>query len=301
MPRTITVGLDGSPESRAAAEWAAREAVLRDLPVTLLHVPHPVPDPMAQAPLLGAETLQHWSERIPRESAEGLRLRHPAVEVRTEQRPGAPVDVLVEAAAEADLLVLGSRALSGLGGFLVGSVGQAVVARAEAPVVLVRTGTQAADEHVMDATGIPSATTAFRPVVVGVDLARPAEAPLAFALDEARRRGTGLYVVHGWNLSPYYAYSLAAGVDASDEAARQQAAELTGLLHPWRQKYPDVPVTEVSRLGSPARQLIEAARDASLVVVGRRRRRRPFGIHIGSVAHAVMHHSTVPVAVVAHE
>ncbi|MGW2643273.1 universal stress protein, partial [Streptomyces sp. NPDC001348] len=74
MPRTITVGLDGSPESRAAAEWAAREATLRGLPVKLVQVWEPVPDPMAQAPLLGAETHQHWTERIPRETAEGLRL-----------------------------------------------------------------------------------------------------------------------------------------------------------------------------------------------------------------------------------
>ncbi|MEU5245873.1 universal stress protein, partial [Streptomyces asoensis] len=33
MLRSITVGLDGSRESRAAVEWAAREAALRDLPL----------------------------------------------------------------------------------------------------------------------------------------------------------------------------------------------------------------------------------------------------------------------------
>ncbi|MYS14675.1 universal stress protein, partial [Streptomyces sp. SID4982] len=33
MPRTVTAGLDGSAESRAAAEWAAREARLRGLPL----------------------------------------------------------------------------------------------------------------------------------------------------------------------------------------------------------------------------------------------------------------------------
>ncbi|MCZ9344002.1 universal stress protein, partial [Streptomyces sp. TRM76130] len=38
MPRTIMVGLDGSAESRAAARWAAREAVLREAPVRLVHV-----------------------------------------------------------------------------------------------------------------------------------------------------------------------------------------------------------------------------------------------------------------------
>lgn len=121
MARTITVGLDGSPESRAAAEWAAREGTLRRVPVRLLHVWQPVPEPMAQAPLLGAETHQHWTERIPRDTAEGLRLRHPGVEVTTEQATGNPADALLAGTLDAELLVLGSRALSGLTGFLVGS------------------------------------------------------------------------------------------------------------------------------------------------------------------------------------
>jgi nucleotide-binding universal stress UspA family protein len=59
-------------------------------------------------------------------------------------------------------------------------------------------------------------------------------------------------------------------------------------------------VDELSRLGSPASHLIDASRDASLVVVGRRVRRGPLGTHIGAVTHAVMHHATAPVAVVAH-
>lgn len=74
-------------------------------------------------------TYRHWTERVPREAAEDLIQRHPGVEVSTEQRAGALADVLVEAARDGDLLVLGSRAPSGLGGFRVGSVGQSVVRR----------------------------------------------------------------------------------------------------------------------------------------------------------------------------
>ncbi|MDI9832863.1 universal stress protein [Streptomyces sp. KAU_LT] len=301
MARTITVGLDGSGESRAAAEWAAREAALRRVPVRLLHVWQPVPEPLAQAPLLGAETQQHWTERIPRNAAEGLRLRHPGVEVTTEQWPGAPADVLLEASRDAELLVLGSRTLSGLAGFLVGSVGQSVVARAEVPVVLVRAGEQAADEHVKDPAGIPSAATGFRPVVLGVDTRSPDGTVISFAFEEARRREATLTAVEGWNLPPSSVYSLAVGVDPREEMIRERAAALTEVLLPWREKYPDVEVTEASRIGSPANHLVDAARDASLVVVGRRVRRSPFGIHIGAVTHAVMHHAVAPVAVVAHE
>ncbi|MEV0244775.1 universal stress protein [Streptomyces sp. NPDC050674] len=300
MPGTIIVGLDGSPESRAAAEWAAREAASRGTGVRLVHVWLPLPERMAQAPLLGAETHQHWTERVPREAAEGLRLRHPGVGVTYEQRTGAPAEALLEASRDAELLVLGSRALSGLSGFLVGSVGQSVVARAEMPVVLVRAGEQAADEHLKDPVGIPSAATAFRPVVLGLDTDSPDETLIAFAFDEARLRAAPLTVVQGWNLPSSYVYSLAAGVDPRDEITRERSAALTEALLPWREKYPDVGITELSRLGSPANHLIDASRDASLVVVGRRVRRNPFGIHIGSVAHAVLHHATAPVAVVAH-
>ncbi|MFI2721946.1 universal stress protein [Streptomyces collinus] len=314
MSRTVTVGLDGSRESLAAAEWAAREAKLRELPLRLVNVWEPVPEPMAQAPLLGAETQAHWSERsemgvppaegwgrIPREAAAGLRLRHPGVEITVEQLTGRASEVLVAAAKDSELLVLGSRGLSGLGGFLVGSVGQAVVAHAETPVVLVRAWEQAADEHEMDPAGIPSAATGFRPVVLGLDTDKPDDGVITFAFEEAARRKTSLRVVHGWNLPPHDVSSLPAAPEIGVELGRQDAATLAAVLRPWKEKFPNVEVVEESRSGSPVNHLVDASRDASLVVVGRRIRRSPFGIHIGSVTHAVLHHATAPVAVVAHD
>ncbi|MFI6010139.1 universal stress protein [Streptomyces sp. NPDC051243] len=300
MIRTVVVGLDGSSESRAAAEWAAREAKLRGLPLKIVHVWEPVPEPMAQAPLLGVETQQHWSERVPREAAEGIRLRHPGVEVTTEHLTGGSADTLVKAAADAELLVLGSRGLSGFGGFMVGSVGLSVVAHVERPVVLVRAGEQAADEHEPDSVGIPSAATPYRPVVLGLDAASPDDAVIEFAFEEAARRETGLRVIHGWNLPPYYVYGLSADTQLHDEIARQQAAALAEALRPWRLKYPSVEVTEETPSGSPAIRLVDASREACLVVVGRRIRRSPIGAHIGPVTHAVLHHATAPAAVVAH-
>ncbi|WP_329333990.1 universal stress protein [Streptomyces sp. NBC_01352] len=300
MVHNVVAGLDGSAESRAAAEWAAREAKLRGLPLKLVHVWEPVPEPMAQAPLLGAETQQHWSERIPREAAEGLRLRHAGLDVTVEQLSGRPGDVLTGAAQDAELLVLGSRGLGGLGGFLVGSVGQAVVAHVEVPVVLVRAGEQAADEHAMDPAGIPSAAAPFRPVVLGLDTDSPHDTVIEFAFDAAARRDTALRVVHGWNLPPYFAYGLPADLELNAELGRQDTAVLTEMLRPWREKFPTVEVVEQSRAGSPANHLVDASRKASLVVVGRKIRRSPIGAHIGPVTHAVLHHSTAPVAVVAH-
>ncbi|WP_316745425.1 universal stress protein [Streptomyces sp. MK7] len=300
MPRTVTVGLDGSPESRAAAEWAAREAQLLGLPVRLVHVWEPVPEPLALAQLLGAQTHRHWSERVPRETAEGLRLRHPGVEVTTELLSGTPAELLAKVAEDAELLALGSRALGGVGGFLIGSVGLSVVARTERPVVLVRAGEQAADEHEMDPAGIPSAATAFRPVVLGLDTSHPNGEVIEFAVEAARRRGVPLRVVHGWCPPAHYGYAMPVDAGLYGSLAASQASDLTDVLRPWRQTYPDVEVVERSRSGSAAGLLVEAAREASLVVVGRRVRRTPLCPYIGHVTHAVLHHAAAPVAVVAH-
>ncbi|MFD5814291.1 universal stress protein [Streptomyces sp. NPDC127038] len=300
MLRTITVGLDGSRESRAAAEWAAREAKLRGLPLKIVHVWVPVPEPMAQAPVLGTETQQHWTERVPREAAEGIRQRHPGIEVCTEQLSGHPGDALAEAAKSAELLVLGSRGFGGIGGFMVGSVGLSAVAHADGPVVLVRALEAAADEHEPDPAGVPSTATPFRPVVLGLDVDHPDETLIAFAFDAAERRATSLRVVHGWNPPPYYAYGTTANPALHEALALSAAEAVDEVLRPWRKKFPDVQVVEVCRYGSGALHVVKASRDASLVVVGRRVRRSPVGAHIGHVTHSVLHHSTAPVAVVPH-
>src|SRR5690606_16196475 len=174
MSRTIVAGLDGSPESRAAAEWAAREARLRGLPLRLLHVREREAEAAVASQHPGSSPEGgHWS--VLSEAAEGLRLRHTGVGVVADQRDGRPVEVLA----------LGSRGLGPLGGFLVGSVGLGVVARARRPVVLVRAGEQAADEHEPDPAGIPSAATPYRPVLLGVDAARPDAEVIGFAFAAA--------------------------------------------------------------------------------------------------------------------
>ncbi|MFJ2961082.1 universal stress protein [Streptomyces collinus] len=285
MIRSVVVGLDGSAESRAAAEWAAREAKRRFLPLRLVHVWEPVPAPIALAQFLGGETQQRWSERVPREVVEDLKVRHSGLDVSLEQVSGRPAEVLTEAAKDAELLVLGSRGLSGIGGFLVGSVGQAVLAHTEQPVVLVRAGEKA--------TG--------GPVVLGLDTDHPDDTLLTFAFEAAARRVTPLRVVHVWNPPPYFAYGLPADPELDAALGKQDAATLTEVLHHWKEKYPAVEVIEESRPGSPAVHLVGASRDASLVVVGRRARRSPLGAHIGPVTHGVLHHATAPVAVVAHD
>ncbi|MFJ8025193.1 universal stress protein [Streptomyces sp. NPDC096311] len=293
MPRTVTVGLDGSPESRVAADWAAREAKLRGLPLKLVSVWEPAPTPIAQAPLLGPETHQQWSERIPREAAGELRAAHPELEVLVEQVTGRPAEVLTDAAKDAEPLVLGSRGLSGMGGFVVGSVGLAVVAHAEGPVVLVRAEGDTSDTD----SGVP----APRPVVLGLDTTAPDGTLIGFAFEAAVLRGASLRVVHGWNEPPYIAYGMPPDLELNAQIGAEEAVAVSEVLRPWRQKFPTVDVVEDSLSGKAANHLVDASAEASLVVVGRRIRRSALGAHIGPVTHAVLHHARAPVAVVPHD
>lgn len=316
MSRTVTVGIDGSPESLAAAAWAAREARLRALPLRLLNVWEMVPEPMGRAPALGAGTDANAGTeaagtdaaagtgvgKVLREAADGIRLRHPGVDVGVEQLTGRASEELVKAAQEAGLLVLGSRGLSGIAGFLLGSVGLHVVAHTERPVVLVRAGERAADEHVPGPAGAPAAEAPFRPVVLGVDLAHPDPTLLRFACEAAAVRRTALRVLHDWRPPAHSGLRERPGLDAdlATDLGGTAAAALSDVLRPWRLEYPSVEVVEEPRRGKAADHLLEASRDACLVVVGRHVRRSPLGAHIGPVAHAVLHHAGVPVAVVPH-
>lgn len=107
--------------------------------------------------------------------------------------------------------------------------------------------------------------------------------------------------MHGWSLPPYFAYGLPADPELNDELARQEASAVKAALAPWREKFPGVEVVEQPAIGNAGSHLVDAAADASLVVVGRRIRRAPLGARIGPVTHTVLHHAAAPVTVVPHE
>ncbi|MFI7296570.1 universal stress protein [Streptomyces sp. NPDC050121] len=301
----ITVGLDGSSESLAAADWAAREAVQRDVPLRLLHAGDPAGalyTPFMGAPAPGVIDAQRdWTARLLRGAESRLTERHPGLRLTVQETGERAVPALLTAGKDSELLVLGSRRLGTVAGFLVGSVALAVVARTERPVVLVRAGERAEDEHVPDATGTGTVTTAYRDVVVGLDLDSPADAVVEFAFESARRRAAGLRVVHGWNPAAVYGYGAALDAGLGADLAEEARKGLSDALRPWRDKFPGVEVREQSVIGGAGRHLVHASRDAALVVVGRKRRQAPVGGRIGPVTHAVLQHASAPVAVVPHD
>ncbi|MFI6344350.1 universal stress protein [Streptomyces sp. NPDC050560] len=281
MSRSITVGFDRSPESRAAVRWAADEAVARGLPVHAVYAWEWQPRRLA---LTDARTERARVEATPRTAAALLRAEHPGLRVHSEMVTGPPVPVLLAAARDAELLVLGSRAIGGVHGFLVGSVAQSVVARGERPVVLVRP----------DSPQGPGEAARHGPVVLGLGAEFPGNDVVAFAFEEAAYRSAPLHVVAVGR----GAAATTSIPDADARHAREEADRLTVALAPWRHRYPGVPVTARCLDGDPGEELVRAARDASLLVVGRRSGSRMAPPRTGHATHVVMHRCPVPVAVV---
>ncbi|MFJ9535948.1 universal stress protein [Streptomyces sp. NPDC101225] len=296
----VIAGVDGSAESLAAAQWAAREALRRDRPLQLFHAWnwHPRQDDGE-----GATAAQrHLARRSLRAAEDRVRRTCPGVRLDPDvQVEGPATAALLKAGEGADLLVLGSRGLSGFTGFLVGSVALGVVARATGPLVLVRAGEEAADEHLPDREGRGATDTGYRDVVLGVDVGDPCDEVIEFAFEEARMRGTRLKVVHAWQQpSPVGLGPGDLGLLAAPDRAREWLGYLTAVLQVWRDKYPGVEVAETVTEGRPQSVLVRAASGASLLVVGRRATERPAGPRTGPVTHAAIQHAGCPVAVVPH-
>ncbi|MFE0316965.1 universal stress protein, partial [Streptomyces albogriseolus] len=143
MTHTITVGLDGSPASLAAADWAAHEAQLRDLPLRLVtawewQAPAFAPGTGAGVPVPPSDLRRASAQHLLAQARARVGEARPGLRIDTDEIPGLPVPALLKAAEEAELLVLGSRGLSRAAGYLLGSVSHAVLASCERPVVLVR-------------------------------------------------------------------------------------------------------------------------------------------------------------------
>ena len=135
------------------------------------------------------------------------------IEVEPVLEVGRPVDVLLEHARQAQLVVVGSRGRSELVELLLGSTSLQLAMHSPCPVVVIRPAQP----------GTAPSPSAGR-VVVGVDGSELSDAAVRFAFEEADRRSVGLTAVHVW-LAPSYAID-ATPPRAWDVAAAEERAIL---------------------------------------------------------------------------
>jgi nucleotide-binding universal stress UspA family protein len=281
----VVVGVDGSAASLDAVDRAAQEATLRGRRLHIVHAISPYrtathgPD-AARPP---ADVRHHEAEYIIADAVGRAKADNPDMPVTGEVITGTATAVLLRLSYAACLVVIGSRGRGGFAGLLVGSVAVRLAAHAACPILVVRGSVDAA-----------------KPVLLGVDGSPANDGAVGFAFEEAAMRGVPLHALHIWTPTPVrtgdgqpLCYDLG---DVRAEAQRVLAESLVG----WHGKYPDVAVERTLTQGSVRHTLIEATRDAQLVVVGTRGWGGFAGLVLGSASQGLLHDAACPVVVVTH-
>jgi nucleotide-binding universal stress UspA family protein len=281
----IVVGIDGSDESMSAARWAAAVAARFDAPLELVNgLPGANHLLTEAATAIRAAALAEYREHgaaILKSAEEEARATVPGLEVFT-LRCDEPADALLASRSHtAQLVVLGSEAITPATAVLVGSTTLAVSARSTCPVVVWR-GDQSVPNH--------------QPVVLGVD-GRTDAVAFRTAFEFAHRFDVELRAVHaGSSFRPPAWMTIPFLVDW-DGLETLEWANLLMALEPWTDRYPDVRVTNFVEPDGPATALLRHASDAQLVVVGSRNRPLLAGTILGSTGLNLLHHCPTPVVV----
>jgi len=287
----ILVGVDGSAAALRAVRWAARDAALRNVPLTLVHVVDaPLPEWFEVAALAGFRQSQ---ERRPHDFIESaIKVAEEStgecapVQIDSKVFHSATVPTLVRLSTQVEMVVVGYRGHGGVSArSFLGSVSSALVYHAHCPVAVIH------DDEAMIANAAPA------PVLVGIDGSPASEAATAIAFEEASRRGVGLMALHAWT-DPRVSGSKGTVQDSKWDAQLSEEEEtLAERLAGWHERYPDVGVRRRIEIGDPARWLIQASERAQLIVVGSHGCGWFRGKLLGSVGAAVVNRAKIPVIV----
>lgn len=283
----VLVGVDGSPDALRAVHYAMCEAQLRGATLQIVHAvdaaslagPYGV---MWDASVLDEAATEIMDAAIAQCVAEGFPREH----IDPQVLHGTPGAILTQLSQDADLAVVGRRAISGLERIFVGSTSAGLAGSARCPVIMI------------SAASSPGETGGLGRIGVAVDASERQGVALRWAFEEARFRGAELHAVHVVPMLP-------AGIipqrplepESTDSLMAAGVAAMEKLVGGVRADYPDVRlVTDVS-LGSPVDVVVERSQDLDLVVTGAHGTGFP-GFNLSGVVRGIMGHAQCPVAVV---
>ncbi|GAB3624895.1 universal stress protein [Mariniluteicoccus endophyticus] len=286
-PRVV-VGVDGSEDARRAVAYGVREAKRRGCE---LHLAHAVDDAVlagAWGVVYDPDLLRDSGEQATADArAYALEVGADEADVTSDVYMGSPGAVLTRLSEEADTIVVGRRAISGLERLFVGSTSVGVAATAHCPVIMV---SAASHEPV---------TGGLNLIGAGVDATDRGKETLAYAFEEAAHRGARLEILHACELPTGF---FADNRNREErEAALAKAAEkgISELVGPLRQQFPDVEVTTTIVKGHPVEELTRRSVDFDLLVVGVHGVGLP-GFAPGATIRALMAHGACPLALIRH-
>jgi nucleotide-binding universal stress UspA family protein len=213
----VVVGVDGSPQSLFALDWATQEAIARPCTLRIVHAFRwPLTSGLADTAAFGpsAADLQRAAQRILSIAADRASESTSDLDVRTDLPACTATVALIDASRAAALVVVGHRGLGGLTGLLVGSVGVQTAAHAACPVVVVRPSDLNSSAY---APG-----TAIGQVVVGVDGSELSSLALDFAYAHASRHGLGVIAINVLEAPPMLAAPHQERLRAGDTARRSE-------------------------------------------------------------------------------
>lgn len=279
----VVVGVDGSPGSGHAVDWAAGEAHRRGARLELLYAEVPAPPVVGLEP---APVAQLSHDAIPfflEEARQRVSVAWPDLELGLWPTVGSPASSLIDRSAHADLVVVGAHGRSMISRLFLGSVSQHVATHARCTAVVVR--------------GEPRSSS--EPVAVGVDDSPTATKALEVAFDEAALRGVPLVVFHAWQDLPATGYGVwAPPPDLTAEFRHEAETLVADTLRGWPEKYPDVEVHTRIEHSHPVTAVVAESEHAQLVVLGAHGRGHFAGMDVGSVPSAAVREAQCPVMVV---
>ncbi len=275
----VLAAVAASP-SRSAVVFAAQEAQRRGATLQLMHV-FPEHLPATPLPLVPEAAAEQCGRRALSRAGSIVAEVAPEVDVAATMVVGRRVSSIVEEAAGAELVVLGTHHARLAASVWTGATVTGVSARATCPVVVVPDVDERAE--VQDR------------VVVGVKWPRLESALLATAWGVAEDLHAEVVVLHAWKLPSGYDDVISTHADM-ERWHHQLTASLETVLTGLRRVHPEVPVRVEVVHGQAARVLVDASADADRLLIS-----RPvhggYLHHLGATARAVLRDTQCPVEV----
>ncbi len=284
--KTILVATDFSETAHCGLDWAIELARAHGATIDLVHalplltrsadyLPQP-PDMNAE---LSAAALNQLDEAAAQARARGI-------EIRTKLITGLPSESIVEAAGAAELVVIGTKGLTGVSHLLLGSTAERVVQQAPCPVLTVHPGD--IDQH-----------RQVKTIMIPTDFSPEAELAIQAAREllrpqKAQRR---LFLMHAYHLPfEYTAYgTIPTSLDYMKDVEGECLEKLRAMAE--RIEEENLTVEVIAKEGYPPETIVaEAERiSADLIAMGIRGRSRLAHLILGSTAERVIQTAGCPV------